>query len=273
MTTPARPGDIAGIHLTTAFARAREAGHAILMPYVTGGFPSKEGCDRVVAAFIESGAGLVELGVPYSDPVADGPVVQASAHAALTQGVTTDDVFDLAAAHSARVPFVLLVYVNNVLAYGPERFFHRCFTAGVNGVVIPDLPADEADDLIAQATAEGVAIILLATPTSTDARLDLIVAKAQGFIYCVALTGVTGARDTDGDELPELVARLRARTSLPLVAGFGISTPEQAACAAQHADGVIIGSALIKLLADAATEDEGVKAAAALLRSAAAAMT
>ena len=202
MTTPARPGDIVGIHLTTTFARAREAGHAVLMPYVTGGFPSKAGCDRVIAMFTESGADFVELGVPYSDPVADGPVVQASAHAALAAGITTDDVFDLAGAHSTQVPFVLLAYVNTVLAYGPERFFRRCFASGVNGVVIADLPADEADELIAQAAAHGVAVILLAAPTSTDARLDLIVSKAQGFIYCVALTGVTGAGAKESDELP-----------------------------------------------------------------------
>jgi len=271
MTTPARPGDVVGVRLNTVFARARAERRGVLIPYVTGGFPSMDACDRAIAEFVAAGADIVELGVPCSDPLADGPVVQASTHTALEAGVTTDDVFDLAAGHSRDVPFVLLIYVNNVLAYGPERFFHRCFQTGVDGVVMPDLPVDEAGELIATAAADGVAVILLAAPTSTDDRLDLIAAAAQGFVYCVAVTGVTGARTTDSDELPDLVSRLRARTTLPLVAGFGISTPEQAARAARHADGVIVGSALIRILAEK-DEGGGLAEAAALVHAAAQAL-
>lgn len=228
---------------------------AALIPYVTGGYPSKAGCARVIEAFIAGGADIVELGVPYSDPIADGPVVQRSTHEALLAGTTTDDVLALAAEYSAQAPFVLLVYVNSVLAYGSERFFARCAACGVEALVIPDLPVDEAAGLAAQAAACGVAIAPLAAPTSTDARLDLIAAAARSFIYCVSVTGVTGARSQVGDDLPDLLARLRLRTSAPLAVGFGISTPEQAADVGELADGVIVGSALIAMLG----QDRGIE--------------
>jgi len=261
-----------GARLSTVFDRARAEGRRVLMPYITGGFPSPEDCTRLIASFLDAGADIVELGVPYSDPVADGPVVQASAQRALAQGVTTDDVLGLAAAHRDRAPFVLLAYVNTVLAYGPERFFACCAASGVAGVVVPDLPADEADPLIALAAQAGVAVILLAAPTSTDARLELIAGKARGFIYCVAVTGVTGMRARSGDELPELVARLRARTTLPLVAGFGIGTPGQAREAGRLCDGVIIGSALIDMVAKSPTVDAACATTAGLVRATRAAL-
>lgn len=267
------PVDGVGARLTATFAKARSRGETVLMPYITGGFPSPTDCSRLVRCFLAAGGDIVELGVPYSDPVADGPVVQASAQRALAAGVTTDDVFAIAAAESASAPFVLLAYVNTVLALGLDGFFGRCARSGVDGVVVPDLPADEADDVIGAAADHGVATIMLAAPTSSDERLDLIVEKARGFVYCVAVTGVTGARARAGDELPELVARLRARTRLPLVAGFGIGTPEQAGHAGSICDGVIIGSALIDLVA----RSDGIEAACAstgsLLRAARAALS
>jgi tryptophan synthase alpha chain len=266
------PGAKAGARLEATFGQARRRGRAILVPYITGGFPSPGACARLIDGFLAAGADMVELGVPYSDPVADGPVVQASAQRALAQGVTTSGVLSLAAAHSDRAPFVLLAYVNTVLALKPERFFERCALNGVDGVVMPDLPADEADELMATAAAHGVAAVLLAAPTSSDARLDLIARKARGFIYCVAVTGVTGARAQGRDELPELVARLRARTELPLVAGFGIGTPEQARDAGRLCDGVIIGSALIDLVARSADVDAACAATGDLLRAARAAL-
>jgi len=268
--------------LARAFSRPR-AGRAALMPYLTGGHPSLETSHRLVATLIDAGADVVELGVPFSDPIADGPVVQQSTHAALAAGVTPDDVLALAAAHSAGVPFVLLTYLNPVVAYGAARFFERAARAGVEALVIPDLPHDEAagrdialereaGGLAALAAGAGISLVPMATPTSTDERLDLVAAAATSFVYCVAVTGVTGARAGIGDELPALLGRLRERTAAPLTVGFGISTPAQAADVATLADGVIIGSALIDAVSRAAGPDEACAAAGRLVADASAAI-
>jgi tryptophan synthase alpha chain len=269
--------------LRAAFAAPR-AGHAALIPYLTGGHPDLECSHRLIDEIISAGADIVELGVPFSDPLADGPVVQRSTHEALAAGVTSDHVFELAAAHRDRAPFVLLAYLNTVLAQGAKRFFARAAESGVEALVIPDLPLDEAaaawlaphdgssalrrePSLTDRAAASGLALVPMATPTSTDERLDLVAAGATAFIYCVTVTGVTGARRELGAELPTLIGRLRARTDAPLVAGFGISTPAQAARAAEVADGVIVGSALIDLVSRAAGADEAVGAAGDFVRS------
>jgi tryptophan synthase alpha chain len=252
---------------------------ATLIPYVTGGYPDLDTSHRLIETMIAAGADLVELGVPFSDPIADGPVVQRSTHAALVAGVTPDDVLHLAAAHSAAAPFVLLTYLNPVLAYGPELFFSTAAKAGVEAVVIPDLPLDEAQAsgdglvgpggaLVELAARHGVGLVPMATPTSTDERLDMLAAAATSFIYCVAVTGVTGARQQVGADLPGLLRRLRARTSAPIAVGFGISTPEQAAEVADLADGVIIGSALIDLVAHSAGPDEACAAVGDLIEKA-----
>lgn len=278
---PALPGYLAP-RLRRAF-RAPRAGRAVLIPYLTGGHPTPETSERLVAALVDAGADVVELGVPFSDPIADGPVVQRSTHEALAAGVTPDDVLALAAAHSARAPFVLLVYLNSVLAYGAERFFERAATAGVEALVIPDLPLDEASGpgvelareaggLALLAAGHGVSLVPMATPTSTDERLDLVAAAATSFVYCVAVTGVTGARAEVGVELPSLLARLRERTDAPLAVGFGISTPRQAADVAALADGVIIGSALIDAVSRAASVDDACEAARRLVGEASAAI-
>lgn len=264
--------------IARAFA-APKAKRAALIPYVTGGHPDLQTSHRLIAALITAGADIVELGVPFSDPIADGPVVQRSTHDALLAGVTTGDVLSLAAAHSATVPFVLLTYLNPVLAYGPERFMTDAAAAGVEALVIPDLPLDEAqtvsedlaeggEPLVTLAARHGVGLVPMATPTSTDERLDMVAAAATSFIYCVAVTGVTGARQTVGAELPGLIARLRARTLAPIAVGFGISTAEQAARVAEMADGVIIGSALINLILDSPDADAACAAASDLVRAA-----
>ena len=268
--------------LARAFAAPR-AQRAALIPYVTGGHPDLETSSRIIGALIDAGADIVELGIPFSDPIADGPVVQRSTHEALLAGVTPDDVLHLAAAHRGSAPFALLTYVNTVLAFGPERFFARAAASGVEALVIPDLPLDEAagrttalaaeaGGLTALAAANGVSLVPMATPTSTDARLDMVAGAATSFIYCVAVTGVTGARQEVGAELPDLVGRLRARTEAPLAVGFGISTPEQAARVAGLADGVIIGSALIDVIAHSADADSACRAVGDLLRAASAAI-
>jgi tryptophan synthase alpha chain len=282
--------------LARAFAAPR-AQRATLMPYLTGGHPDLATSHQLIDTLIDAGADVVELGIPFSDPIADGPVVQRSTHEALLAGITPDDVLTLAAAHSTAVPFVLLTYLNTVLAYGPESFFARAAESGVEALVIPDLPADEAAgqpsdeapgrpgeqspaleppapvfELAALARRHGVSLVPMATPTSTDQRLAMVAAAATSFIYCVSVTGVTGARQQLGDELPGLLERLRAHTDAPLVVGFGISTPEQAARVAGLADGVIIGSALIELITRSADAGGACGAAGELLRAAAAAI-
>ena len=269
--------------LAKAF-RVPRAERAALIPYLTGGHPDLKTSARLVAELTAAGADIIELGVPFSDPIADGPVVQRSTHAALQAGVTPDDVLGLAAGSSSAAPFVLLTYLNSVLAYGPERFFARAAAAGVEALVIPDLPLDEAagpaaalaadaGGLTALAAANRVSLVPMATPTSTDARLDLVAAAATSFVYCVAVTGVTGARTEVGSELPGLLQRLRARTDAPLAVGFGISTPEQAARVAGLADGVIVGSALIELVSRTADADAACAAAGEFVRAISAAIS
>jgi tryptophan synthase alpha chain len=228
----------------------RDAGRPLLMPYAVGGYPDPESCLEILRTYARSGAGLIEVGIPFSDPLADGPVIQAASQVALRHGVRPADVLDLAgraAGEGARV--VLLSYLNIILAFGLERFFDRCRDRGVLGVVVPDVPAEEATELQATARARDVDVILLAAPTSTDARLARIAASASGFIYCVSATGVTGTRTSLRADLPEFVARLRQHTDLPLAVGFGVSTAEQAGAVATYADGVIIGSALVDIVA------------------------
>ena len=219
------------------------------MPYAVGGYPDPESCLAIVRAYSKAGAGIVEMGIPFSDPLADGPVIQAASQVALRHGVKPAHVLDLAAQIAGEgVPVVLLSYLNTILAFGAERFFDRCRGAGVLGVVVPDLPVEEADGLQKTAKDRAVDVILLAAPTSTEARLARIAGAASGFIYCVSTTGVTGARASLRYDLPEFVARVRRHSDLPLAVGFGVSTAEQAASVASYADGVIIGSALIDLV-------------------------
>jgi len=236
-----------GSPLTRLF---REAGRPLLMPYAVGGYPDPDSCLEILRAYRAGGADLIEVGIPFSDPLADGPVIQSASQVALRRGVRPGDVLDIAAAAAAEgARLVLLSYLNVILAFGPERFFDRCRSSGVLGVVVPDVPVEEAGDLQATARVRGVDVILLAAPTSTDARLARIAAAGSGFIYCVSTTGVTGARQSLRGDLPEFVARIRRHTDLPLAVGFGVSTPEQAEEVAGYADGVIIGSALVDVVA------------------------
>ena len=265
----ARCADGLAPRVRAAFA-APHAANAALIPYLTGGHPDVATSHRLIETLIASGADIVELGVPFSDPIADGPAVQRSTHQALLAGVTPEQVFELAAAHSAAVPFVLLTYLNTVLARGPECFFSRAAEVGVEVLVIPDLPLDEAGTVRLGGRRHcGVVIVPMATPTATDNRLALVARAAESspFVYCVAVTGVTGARRETGEELPELIARLRARTAAPLAVGFGISTPAQAAHVAALADGVIVGSALIDLVSRSADPGAACRAVGELVEA------
>lgn len=227
----------------------RDAGRPLLIPYAVGGFPDLEDCRAVLKAYREGGADLVEIGVPFSDPLADGPVIQGATQVALRRGVRPKDVFKLAGEVVAEgTKVILLCYLNPILAFGVERFFSACREEGILGVVVPDLPAEEAPEIQATARSRGVDVVLLAAPTSTEVRLERIARAASGFIYCVSTTGVTGVRASLRSDLPQFVGRVRRHTDLPLAVGFGVSTAGQAEEVAQYADGVIIGSALVDLV-------------------------
>lgn len=228
---------------------------ALLMPYTTAGYPDMEGCRKVLSAFEAGGADMIELGVPFSDPLADGPVVQASTQKALDEGVTPDDVLTLAAEFSGRLPVVLLVYFNCVYAYGVKKFVGAAADAGVDGIIVPDLPVDEATEFVDECRGRSVDPILLVAPTTPDDRIAMVAKKASGFIYCVSVTGVTGDRTSLSDDLPDFLARVRAQTDVPLAVGFGVSAPEHAESVSRYADGVIIGSRLIKIVSGASDID------------------
>ena len=224
---------------------------AALMPYLMGGFPDRPTSLAIANGYADAGADLIELGVPFSDPLADGPVIQSAGTAALHAGATLDGVLAIANELSARLPVVLMCYSNAVLARGMDQFVSDIADAGVSGLIVPDLPLEEAPETAAGCASAGVAFVPLAAPTSTDQRLAAIGAAAQGFLYTVAVAGTTGERGDDSD-YGEVVARVRAHTSAPVALGFGISTPEQASAAADAgADGVIIGSRLVREAAEA----------------------
>lgn len=236
--------------IAATFERLRGAGRRALIPFLVAGDPDVAVTVRAVEALVQVDADLIELGVPFSDPVADGPVNQRAYMRALAAGVSLHTVFDLVKTVRGRseLPVVLLSYYNPLLRYGLEDFCRDASGAGVDGLVVPDLPADEAADLIGPARANGVDTVFLLAPTSTDPRIKLTVGLSSGFIYCVSLTGVTGVREQLADGVAGLVGRIRPHTSLPICVGFGVSTPEQAQEAAAVADGVIVGSALVALL-------------------------
>ncbi len=234
--------------IAAVFERLRTARRTALMPFVVAGDPDLAATADEVAALTRAGADIIELGVPFSDPVADGPVNQRAYQRALAGGVTLRDVLNLVGQVRPAVPVVLLSYYNPVVQYGVGRFCDDAASHGVDGIAIPDLPADEADELVAAARPVGLDTVFLLAPTSTDARIRLAAARSTGFIYCVSVTGVTGVRDRLPEEIQGLVGKIKKLTRLPVCVGFGVSTPEQARHVAGVADGVIVGSALVSLL-------------------------
>jgi tryptophan synthase alpha chain len=254
--------------IAAAFRAAR--GRAALMPYLMGGFPDLETSRRIGDSYADAGADLVELGVPFSDPLADGPVVHAAGTAALAAGATTAGVLAVGRELSERLPVVLMCYVNLVLARGPERFAEELAANGIAGLIVPDLPFEESGPVRGACDAAGVALVPLVAPTTPDARLAAIGEQARGFVYAVSLTGTTGEREALSERFAAVVERAKAHTRLPVALGFGIATPEQAAEAADAgADGVIVGSRLVRAAAESA---EPAAAVGALVASLAAAL-
>lgn len=245
-------------------AGLRRAGRRALIPYITAGYPDRQSTAPLMDALVEAGADVIELGVPFSDPVADGPTIQRSSQRALDNGVTLPWVLDQL--HTFRqkhdVPVVLFTYLNPVLRYGTERFLGDATGAGAQGVLLTDLPVGADDDLEKAFEESDLALIRLIAPTTSHGRALEIASRAQGFLYYIARMGVTGATSTLRESLPAELDALRAATDVPIAVGFGISTPEHAAAVARAADGVVVGSALIDAL-----DRAGEQAAARLIRS------
>jgi tryptophan synthase alpha chain len=245
---------MAGIdRIAEAFASARANGHcAALMPYLMGGFPDLETSREIGLAYADAGADLIELGVPFSDPLADGPVIHAAATAALGAGATLPGVMEVCSALTEQIPVVVMCYANLILARGLERFADGLLAAGASGLIVPDLPLEEAPAALAACDERGLALVPLVAPTTPAERLARIGARARGFLYTVSVTGTTGERaDLDGG-LGAVVARAAASTSVPVAVGFGIGTPEQAlAAAGAGADGVIVGTRLVRAVGEA----------------------
>jgi tryptophan synthase alpha chain len=225
---------------------------AALMPYMMGGFPDVDSSRRIAEAYADGGADLVELGVPYSDPLADGPVIHAAGTAALRAGATTHEVLAIGRALADRVPVVAMVYANLVMARGLARFVDDLVAHDISGLIVPDLPLEESDSVREACEAAGLALVPLVAPTTPDERMARIGAKARGFLYAVSVTGTTGERVALSDTFAALVERAKAATTVPVALGFGIGTPEQAREAADAgADGVIVGSRLVRAAAEA----------------------
>ena len=244
--------------ITAAFAAARVNGRAAaLMPYYTLGYPDRATSLDIITA-IAADSDVLELGVPFSDPLADGPTIQHSTQVALERGTTLAGCLEMVRELRRRgvtTPILLFGYYNPFLAYGLEAIARDARQAGVQGFIVPDLPPEEATDLEAAAAGEGLAYVHFLAPTSSPQRITVVTKRAQGFIYLVSVTGVTGARQNIQSDLAGFIARVRAATAVPLAVGFGISTPQQAAAVGRLADGVIVGSALINAV-DADAGDE-----------------
>jgi len=257
--------------IAEAFARARADGRqAALMPYLMGGFPDLAVSRQIGLAYADAGANLIELGVPFSDPLADGPVIHAAATAALKAGSSVERVLEVGAAIAERAPVIAMCYANPIYARGAERFLDALLAAGISGLIAPDLPLEEAAGLRQECDARGLALVPLVAPTTPEDRLAEIGANARGFVYAVSVLGTTGERTSLSAELQALLARVAARTEVPVAVGFGIGSPAQASAAAQAgADGVIVGTRLVR---EAGRDGDPVTAVRELVRAFAAAL-
>lgn len=232
------------------FQQLQSRGTPAFMPYLCAGDPTPELTSKLLLTLEEAGADLIELGVPFSDPIADGPTVQRASERALTHGISLQQILAQVATlrQQTDIPIALMSYYNPIFRMGEETFCQAAQEAGVDGVIVPDLPLEQAEPLLAVAPKHNLATIFLVAPTSPPARMQRIASASTGFIYCVSLTGVTGARATLSEEVAPMIAELRKHTDKPISVGFGVSTPAQAAQAAQVADGVIVGSAILNVI-------------------------
>ncbi len=251
------------------FARLRQAGEKALIAYVMAGDPSLKETEELVVELEWAGADIIELGVPFSDPIADGPVIQEAAGRALRNGTSLRTIIPMVTRLRAttQIPLVLMAYYNNVYAFGPERFCHEAVQAGIDGLIVPDMPLDEAGLFKGPAAAAGLQLIFLLTPTSTPERRTFVARQSQGFVYYVSLTGITGAKLRNVADVGKNVEKIRKVTHVPVAVGFGVATPEDAASVAAIADGVIVGSAIVKQIAVHQQKPDMVKKVGEFVRS------
>jgi tryptophan synthase alpha chain len=244
--------------IESLFERTRAAKRAALIGYITAGDPTPAATPDMVAALERGGVDLIELGVPFSDPIADGPVIQRGADRALKAGTNVAKVLEIARQIRAasQIPLLLFTYMNPVLRYGWDKLARDAKAAGIDGLLLTDLSVEEAKPYIGSMRDAGLDTVFLAAPTSTEARLKLVSEFSSGFVYLVSRTGVTGERAAIADSMAPLIERMRRATKLPLAVGFGISTPEQAGAVASLADGVVVGSALVRMIERRATASE-----------------
>lgn len=237
--------------LDRTFSRLRERGESALIAYLMAGDPTLHDTELLVPALEHSGADIIELGVPFSDPIADGPVIQQAAERALRSGTSLRKILPMVSRLRMRtqIPLVLMAYYNNIHAFGPETFCREAAAAGVDGLIVPDMPPDEAGPLKPPATASGLQLIFLLAPTSTSERRAYVARQSQGFLYYVSLTGITGAKLKDFADVGKNVAKIRKVSKTPIAVGFGVATPDDARNLSAMADGVIVGSAIVKQIA------------------------
>jgi len=246
--------------LDQLFSKVRSENRAALIAYVPAGFPTLEGCKKVIKAFADGGVDAIEIGFPYSDPVMDGPTIQAAATQSLEQGTSADDVLEaLKTATDLGIAAVVMTYWNPIERFGVEEFASAIAKNGGSGVITPDLTIEESERWIAATDKAGINRIYVVAPSTTDARLPLVTKQCGGFIYAASLMGVTGTRAAVSSGAPDLVARIRKVSDLPISVGLGVSTREQAKSVAGYADGVIVGSAFINKLLDAPDEKSGLE--------------
>lgn len=226
--------------------------------FLTGGDPDIETTEALIPIMEAAGADIIEIGIPFSDPIAEGPVIQAASARALAAGCTVDKLFDMTARlrKTVKIPLLFMTYANPIFAYGTQRFMERCRICGIDGIIVPDVPFEERDEFRAACQAHGIAQIHLVAPTS-EARAAQIARESEGFLYCVSSLGVTGVRTELRDDIADIIRIARSVTDTPCAIGFGISTPEQAAHMAGYADGVIVGSAIVRIVAEHGRDSAG----------------
>jgi tryptophan synthase alpha chain len=255
--------------LDRTFAQLRQRDEKALIAYVMAGDPSLQETEQLVVELEQAGADIIELGVPFSDPIADGPVIQQAAERALRSGTSLRAILSMVTGlrMKTQIPLVLMAYYNNIHAFGPERFCQEASQAGIDGLILPDMPPDEAGPLRGPAAVAGIPLIFLLAPTSTAERRTFVARQSQGFVYYVSLTGITGAKLVSLVDVAKNVEKIRKVTRVPVAVGFGVATPEDAAKVAAIADGVIVGSAIVKQIAAHQHKPEMVKHVAEFVHS------
>ncbi len=240
-----------GARIERCFSEAKSQSRAVLGMFVSAGDPEADLSEDILDVLVENGADFIELGMPFSDPMADGPAIQASSLRAINKGMTLEKTLAIAARFRKKhpdTPLILMGYFNPIYIYGTERFISEAAAIGVDGLIIVDLPPEEDDELCTPAQAAGIDFIRLVTPTTLGSRLDVVLKHAGGFVYYVAIAGITGTKSAETSSITQAMARISQATSLPTVTGFGIRTAEQAHQAAQVSDGVVVGSALVQII-------------------------